>query len=67
MTVSQDISLEDGSVEVVTSELDPDLSLAILLLSSDEVEDDPAPVLLLLFLLILWTRDASWMVCNVSE
>ena len=54
-------------MEVVTSELDPDLSLDILLPSSDEVEDDPAPVLLLLFLLILWTREASWIVCNVSE
>ena len=43
----------------VNSELDPDLNLAILLPSSDEVEEVPAPVLLLLFLLILWTREAS--------
>ena len=60
-TVSHDISLELGSVEVVKSELpEPDLSRDILLPSSDEVDPPPPdPVLLLRFLLILWTRDAS--------
>ena len=48
--MSQDISLEDGSVDVVNSELEPDFSLDILLPSSEDVEADP--VLLLLFLRI---------------
>ena len=67
-TVSQDISLEDGSVVVVTSELEPpDLSLATLSSDPDDDVTEARVLTLSLFLRILWTLEASCTVCRVSE
>ena len=67
-TVSHDISLEDGSVVVVTSELEPpDLNLEANLSSDDDDVTEARVLALSLFLLILWTLEASCTVCRVSE
>jgi hypothetical protein len=70
--VSQDISLEDGSVVEVKSEL-PDfpeeswlLNLDILRCSSEEVDPPLLDSAFILFLRILWTLEASCTVCRVS-
>ena len=53
---------------VVTSELEPpDLSLEANLSSDDDDVTEARVLALSLFLLILWTLEASCTVCRVSE